>query len=203
MLNLAEILTPPPPPIAPDRADLGDQYDIKIDDLRNKLKMALGELDQLSIPQFSNIEPLIGQVLKWGGDEWVASDEGGSGDLGLTLWSSPQEGELGYISNNNTLDKAIATDPEKTKIYGAVTSSGSIVSYGPLKVLFEPALTLSPNDSIFLSASMPGRATNIAPQNSGEVIKLIGFLRDNTDYNNVSGSALLIMFRPEPAILIP
>ena len=203
MLNLAEILTPPPPPIAPDRADLGDQYDIKIDDLRNKLKVILGELDQLNIPTFSSNEPSIGQVLKWDGSEWVGSEEGEGPTDTLSLWPSPVEGELGYISSNNTLSKAIATDTEQSKVYGVVNDSGTIVSSGPVKVLFEPSLTLNPNDSVFLSASTPGRATNVAPANSGEVIKLIGILRDTSGYDNISGSAQLIMFRPEPAILIP
>jgi len=45
MSSLSDLITQPSPPdIAPDREQFGDQTDIKIDDLRNKIKLALNQI---------------------------------------------------------------------------------------------------------------------------------------------------------------
>lgn len=59
----------------------------------------------------------------------------------------------------------------------------NILFEGVVPVRFEPSLTLQAGEEIYISASTLGRATNVQPSSSGEVIQSIGFLRNALTYD--------------------
>ena len=108
-------------------------------------------------------------------------------------------GEILYVSDTDTVRLAIASatltsnaaDP--SKIVGVASESMTsgetnikVIGEGTASVKFEPSLTLSAGDEIFISASISGSATNIIPTGSGNIIQSIGFVKNASAYDGNS-----------------
>lgn len=116
---------------------------------------------------------------------------------GLTLFTTPVVGEVGYISADNTIDRADATAQSSSAVVGVYTGVASTLTVaGQVGVLFEAGLVLVPGNRIYVSAAVPGRVTNVAPTNIGYVVKYLGQLLDTTGYNMGAGSVQTVIFNP-------
>lgn len=145
-----------------------------------------------------------GQILQSNGaaaPSWVDSPT----VSGQTLWSTPANGEMGYqTSTAGTLAKvkadAIGTCPDVVGVYqGTAANVGPMQDGKPIGILFESALnsggTGAPaaGQSVFVSPTTAGRATNNAPTSSGHVVLYLGEIKDlNGGYDNTNGSILNI-----------
>ena len=109
---------------------------------------------------------------------------------GQTLWATPSNGEVGYISGNNTWAKAKADSSTTVAALGAYNgTSGSIVTHGSVNLLFVSGLTLSAGDPVYLSAATAGRVTNVAPTTTGHFEYVLGRVLNASGYDNTNGSA--------------
>lgn len=151
--------------------------------------------------------PTTNQVLQFNGTEWIPATLSLTSatiqDSGLTIWATPIAGEIGYISGNATVSKAQANSLTTANVYGAYASATTLNISGVFPVLFESGLTLTANDTIYLSPTTLGRATNVLPITVGEIVAELGTLRSNIGYDNILGNALLILWNPKKPILIP
>ena len=132
---------------------------------------------------------------------------------GLTLWSTPVVGEIGYQTPTaNTLARARANAISTCKgvcvVYAGVAGSALPLSGGgPVMVLFEAGLnggaTGAPaaQQDVFVSSGVAGRASNNAPTASGSVVANIGTIKDPLTYDNTNGS--LIEIWPHFTVPIP
>ena len=108
--------------------------------------------------------------------------------------STINQGELVYLSGVDNIKLAVATSNNAPSIILGIVqdttilnaASGSIVSKGVVSVKFEASLTLSGGDEIFISSTTSGRATNIRPSGSGNVIQSLGFVKNDSTYDGVS-----------------
>jgi hypothetical protein len=105
-----------------------------------------------------------------------------------------------YISANNTVTHCDARDPVSG---GSLTAStfagvyngvaGEIIYRGKVEVQFEAALTPAAGDTAFLSWSIPGLFTNVAPTNgSKDFNTVVGTILDNTNYAGTQRCVILI-----------
>ena len=109
---------------------------------------------------------------------------------GQTLWATPANGEVGYISGNNTWAKAKADSLTTVAVLGAYNGvSGTVVTHGEVSLLFVSGLTLSAGDPVYLSSATAGRVTNVAPTTTGHFEYVIGRVLDASGYDNINGSA--------------
>lgn len=118
---------------------------------------------------------------------------------GLTLFSTPVLGELGYFSGNNTVARAIATAIGTSRAVGAYDSVAGSLSTGPrIKILLDAGLTLAAGDPIYVSAATAGRGTNDASGlTAGQVEAQVALLADASSYNSGSGSAQDCLWQPK------
>lgn len=122
---------------------------------------------------------------------------------GQTLWATPANGEVGYISANNTWAKARADSNTTVGALGAYSGvSGSLVTIGEVGLLFVPGLTLAAGDVVYLSASTAGKVTNIAPSSAGQYEYAIARLLSAASYDNVNGSVQSCIWDRKIPILI-
>jgi hypothetical protein len=114
-------------------------------------------------------------------------------------------------TTNNNVTMAIATSEANSKVVGftvsAITaaSTGSVyTTYGSriTSLKFVSGLTLASGDEVFLSAATAGRATNVAPTTSGQVVKKVGIVKDATAYTGAADDPADVIFQPEVATLI-
>lgn len=181
LMALRDLVKRPSNSVAPDRALYGDQYDIKIDALYDDLVAICDAVDGIVV----------------GGSTPYNTD------TGLSLWTTPVNGEVGYLSGNSSLGRAIATSLTTSQVWGVYNgTSGSVVVNGVVGILLEPGLTLNPNDRIYLSRTMAGRGTNVEPSTSGSISVFLGNLKSTTGYNSGSGSVQPVRFSPEDPVLI-
>lgn len=153
---------------------------------------------------YSNASPTVGQVNAWNGTAYAPSNPSATNLTypGLTLFAAPLVGEVGYLSSANTLSRADAGFSVSSNVYGVYAGvSGSVITEGKAMALFEPGLTLLPNQFIYLSLT-PGRVTNVQPSVPGQSIVFLGTLPDPTGYVSLTGSALSVSFNPEIPIFI-
>lgn len=122
---------------------------------------------------------------------------------GLTFTGAPpMEGELWYISATNTVSRAQANTLTTSKVVGISGSPPTdlITSQGILcPVLFVAGLTLNAGDVVYLSPSVAGKATNIAPSTPGQFIAPQGFILDPTSYSTLTGGVALVI--PQRGVL--
>lgn len=111
-------------------------------------------------------------------------------------------GQIVYISSTNTVRLATASEaildsntPDPSKFSGVVAQnpvSGNatikVISDGTAILKLEPSLSISAGEELYLSADIPGSATNIVPTGSGNVRQSIGFVKNTSTYD---GSANL------------
>jgi hypothetical protein len=114
-------------------------------------------------------------------------------------------------TTNNNATMALATSEANSKVVGfsvsAITAAatGSIyTAYGSriTSLKFVAGLTLAANDDVFLSAVTAGRATNVAPTTSGQVVKKVGLVKDATAYAGGADDPADVIFQLEVATLI-
>ena len=165
-----------------DREIYNDEYDRKIKLLTKDLGEILDIIDTIVVGSSSTIM-----------------------DMGLTIWPSPIVGEVGYMtSTDNVMDRAKADDILTSLAYGVYFgTSGSVYIDGIFNVLFEPGLTLTAGDKIYLSATVGGRATNVEPTTSGDVSVELGILKNTLGYDVMNGSTLPVNWYPKDPIIIP
>lgn len=112
---------------------------------------------------------------------------------GLTLFATPVAGEIGYASSNNTVSRAIATSLAASRAVGVYAGTANTLSQGPrVGILLEAGLNAgtppAAGQPIFVSASVAGRGTNVAPSTATQVEAQVAILLDATGYNNATGS---------------
>ncbi|TXH50580.1 MAG: hypothetical protein E6Q97_20110 [Desulfurellales bacterium] len=142
----------------------------------------------------SGAAPATDDVLKFDGVEWAPSAGTSTSVLaGLTLFAAPVAGEIGYVSGNNTAARASATALASSRAVGVYTGTANALSQGPrVGLLLEAGLNAgtapAAGQPIFVSASIAGRGTNVAPSAVGQVEAQVAILLDASGYNNATGS---------------
>ncbi len=143
-------------------------------------------------------------TLVTGGDASSLHYHNGTAVPGLTLWTTPAAGEIGYqTSTADTLAKAMADSASTAYnvcgVYAGTAGQVAAFSGDPIAVLFESGLnsglTGAPaaGQKVYLSDSTAGRATNNIPVTSGHIAVPLGCIKNlNGGYNNSSGSTLYI-----------
>jgi hypothetical protein len=121
-----------------------------------------------------------------------------------TLHASPVNGDIVYSSANNTVAKAIATAAGTSKVVGVYEGTASTIGVGGvMTVAFVSGLgALVAGETVFLSAATAGKATNVAPTAAGQVVAEIGYVRDGSGYDNISGSTHAIYFQPKAIVVL-
>lgn len=120
---------------------------------------------------------------------------------GLTLFSTPLTGELGYLSASNTVARAIATAMASSRAIGAYAGTAATLSAGPrVSILLAAGLTLAEGNPIYVSAATAGRGTNVAPNTSTQVESQVAILADATGYSSGAGSAQSCIWQPKDPI---
>ncbi len=120
---------------------------------------------------------------------------------GLTLFSTPLTGELGYLSANNTVARAIATAMASSRAIGAYAGTAATLSAGPrVSILLDAGLTVAAGNPIYVSAATAGRGTNVAPNTSTQVESQVAILADATSYSSGAGSAQSCIWQPKDPI---
>lgn len=96
-------------------------------------------------------------------------------------------GEL--IALQPGIRQAVLTDATTSSIWAGVMTedvlsgeSGIARINGFGYCLFDPALTLTPGDPVYVSEVTPGRATNVAPSGVNEYVQRIGTIADTSPY---------------------
>ena len=149
----------------------------------------------------SNTAPVLDQVLKYDGTQWVPATFSFSIPVvtGLTYTTAPtQEGQLYTIVDDNTVDLASATDQLHSEaVLGTwdATNLGLRVIRGyPNTVRLEPALIPISGQPLYVSESTPGLATNIKPVTIGNYLKPIGYILNSLSYNGVDPTGSTVTF---------
>lgn len=135
----------------------------------------------------------------------------GTGNVIFTASAAITAGTAVRVTGNDSVQMAIATSEAAARVVGiaesAISASATgvvVTAYGALieAMKFVAGLTLAANDEVFLSAATAGRATNVAPSTSGQVVKKIGVVKDAAAYTGSADDPAEIIFQPEPATLI-
>lgn len=120
---------------------------------------------------------------------------------GLTLFSTPVTGELGYFSGNNTVSRAIATAMSTSRAIGAYAGTSGALSAGPrVSILLDAGLTVAAGQPIYVSAATAGRGTNVAPNTATQVEAQVAILADASGYSSGAGSAQSCIWQPKDPI---
>lgn len=125
---------------------------------------------------------------------------------GQTVWGSPVAGEIGYInSTDNTWSKAQANAVSTAGAAGCYSGTSNTLYIGGAFLVFldsglNGGTAPASGQKIYLSAATAGRATNVAPNTTGQVEVELGWLLVATGYNNTSGSAQKCVWQPKAMI---
>jgi hypothetical protein len=132
------------------------------------------------------------------------SDAGTLVQAGLTLWSTPASGEIGYVSGDDTVAKAIATALSTSRFFGVYAGTAStLTTAGTKPMLFVSGLTsITAGTPVFISATTAGRVTKTAPSSGGQVVAEVGLLLDGSGYNNGAGSAHDVLIQVKPPVVL-
>lgn len=148
--------------------------------------------------------PAIDDAYIYDGSQWKAQPQ--TGNLltkGNTLWPNPTLGEVGRIINNKTFTRAIASS--LINCYGVGVyqgTAGQLKLGGEVLVLMQSGLTLSANDTVYISTAVAGRCTNIPTSLVGTVLLVAGRVLDASGYNTLTGSVIPVLWNLETPILI-
>lgn len=106
----------------------------------------------------------VGQVLYF--------DGAGAGTVDLATAATNSAASRGYYFVS---DASIAS-----------AATGTANTGGTTQVRLETGLTISEGDILFLSASTPGSATNVAPSGTGNIVQVIGQISDVQTYDGAT-----------------
>lgn len=82
---------------------------------------------------------------------------------------------------------------------GSVTTGqGSLVE----ELLLENGLTPTAGDAVYLSATLSGGCTTVAPSTATQVVKKMGIIKDASAYVTVTNPYVEAIFQPEPGTLL-
>lgn len=178
------------PPGGPAGGDLGGNYP-------NPVVDGLG-----GIALSNNPPTTILSLLNYNGSQWDPAAPSDT-EVGLTImWPTPSTGQIGYVSGNDQLSLAQANSPSTSQVYGLYRGTDAAQVSGGGMMMVAPGLTLTAGDTMYLSPTTAGAATNVAPSASGQSIVILGLLQDPTGYNIGTGTALPVLFNPQPPLLI-
>ena len=160
-------------------------------------------VDGLGGIALSNNPPtLILSLYQYDGTKWEPTAPSDT-EVGLQImWPSPVNGQIAYASGDSQLDLASAANPSTSQVLGLYRGTDAAQVSGGGLMLLEPGLTPTAGDTLYLSPTTAGAATNIAPSASGQSIVILGLLQDATGYNAGTGTALPVLFNPQPPLLI-
>lgn len=159
----------------------------------------------------SNTAPVLDQVLKYDGTQWIPATFSFNIPVvtGLTYTTAPtQEGQLYTIIDDDTVDLASATDQLHSE---AVLGTWDSVNLGiravrgyPNVIRLEPGLTPVSGEPLFVSETVPGLATNVEPSTVGNFIKPIGYILNALSYNSLdpTGSTVAFILDHTPSLQI-
>lgn len=115
-------------------------------------------------------------------------------------------GEVVYISGNQTFSKADRANLLKIFAIGVALANAAPGGFveaqttGVVPVLFDPGLTLSAGDPVYLSQD--GRATNIPTGTPGEALVEIGEIFNASGYQPVGNNYATIAVEVEEPVII-
>jgi hypothetical protein len=111
--------------------------------------------------------------------------------------AAPILGEIFSITATNTVSRSDASNPSTLQIVGVYTGvSGSVTTSSyVVPVLFITGLTLTAGDTVYVSATQAGAATNIAPAAPNTAI-IVGYIIDTTGYNMMTGGTAQVVWQP-------
>jgi hypothetical protein len=119
--------------------------------------------------------------------------------FGFTFTGAPpQLGELYYVSGDYTVSRAQASAFSTSKVVGIypdVSGALATTSGAALSIHFVPGLTLSPGDTVYLSPTVAGAATNVAPSAAGQWVAPQGILLSVPlgAYSSLTGGTALVV----------
>jgi hypothetical protein len=100
---------------------------------------------------------------------------------GLTTTTMTDGYNVGYVSGNKVLSKAVASGTfAQANVFGVSEAPSTMTVSGQADVLFEAGLTPAFGDYVYLSPTTAGRVTNVAPSASGEYVTRVGIVLDAT-----------------------
>lgn len=118
---------------------------------------------------------------------------------GITFFGPPPLlGELYFISGPNVVTRAIASTLPPSRVVGVYPDIlGSLMTGEGVsaKVFFVPGLTLFAGDVVYLSASVAGAATNVAPSGTGLYVATQGIVLDPSTYNPSGGGVASVILQ--------
>lgn len=97
--------------------------------------------------------------------------------------------DLAQANSLSTSQSTIGVAP--TQIIS--TNPGLIQLVGEIAIEFDGGLTLDENDPVYLSATTAGRATNVAPSTSGQVVKFLGIVTNAVTYTGTAGDLATVL----------
>lgn len=120
------------------------------------------------------------------------------------------QGQVVYISAGNTVKLAVAgADDALSRGFGVVVPAsiasgvqGLVADRGKLPAQLEPGLTLVAGEEVFLSASVAGSLTNVAPAGAGEVIHSMGYLAAVGAYDGTTTLLATVQLRDGPRAVV-
>jgi hypothetical protein len=149
---------------------------------------------------------------------WVAPGGGGIPSEVANLFTN---GEAAPITNgqavhcstaaaNTVLLASAAADAAAARVIGFVRSPGPIAAAGIGYIRTDgvgtarlaPGLVLTVGDELFLSATVPGSCTNVAPAVSGQVVKTVGYLKDPLTYDGVGDLLVQLQIERGPKAVV-
>lgn len=129
---------------------------------------------------------------------------------GLTFVTPPTyEGQIYSYVANNIVDRSAAFALVLSRAFAGVWNNNQGTIQGTwgrvYPVRIEPNLIPLPGEPIYISKIIPGLGTNIKPAISGDIVKVIGYIRDNTGYNPLdpNGSTVFVKLNPQPLAIVP
>lgn len=131
-------------------------------------------------------------------------------ETGLEFLTAPTlDGQLYSYVGNNIATLSDATGLVFCRAFAGVyhNRDGAIQgTHGRVyPIRLEPNLVVNPQDPLYISKLVPGLATNVKPVTTGDIIKMVGYVRDQSTYDpfDPSGSIVLGKLNPQPLAIVP
>ena len=123
---------------------------------------------------------------------------------GLTLFSTPVAGELGYVSADDTVARCIATSMAAARMFGVYDGTAATATVGGVvDMLFVSGLTsIVAGSPVFISEATAGSVTKTAPSTATQVVAEVGILQSGSGYNDGAGSAHPVLIQVKPPVLL-
>lgn len=116
-------------------------------------------------------------------------------------------GQLCYFDGTGALEVALSSAADATlapaNLAGVVAdetilaaATGAFALGGLVTVRMEAGLALTPGDTLYLSASTPGSATNVAPSGAGQLRWDLGTIADLLTYDGATDFLVSAVLQP-------